>query len=83
VHNVFKGIVVGFIGLVIWVAASIPAGIDAAFGATTPPFIEAFITLGFVLMILGPIVYIVVLPVAGWVKRRRARRDVRASPSSP
>ena len=72
-HDVFKGIVVGFIGLVIWVLASIPAGIDAALGTTTSPLFDAFMVLGFFLMIGGPVVYIVVLPVRDWLRRHRTR----------
>lgn len=79
-HDVFKGIVVGFIGLVIWVGASIPAGIDAALGTTTSPVFEALMYLGFFIMVGGPLVYIVVLPVTGWLRSRRARREVTSSP---
>ena len=82
-HNVFKGIVVGVLGFFVWFLASIPLGISDAFGGAQDPTFYTIMVLGFLIMVGGPVVYVVVLPVAGWVKRRRARREVRSSPSSP
>lgn len=81
-HNIFKGIITGFVGLVIWVLFSIPMGIDAALEAPENPTFRFLMTLGFALMVLGPAIYIVVLPAVGWLKKRQARRVVEASPSS-
>lgn len=70
-HDVFKGIVVGFIGLIVWLLASIPAGIEHVLVGTEEPIVTPFMALGFFLMVGGPAVYIVILPVASWWRRRR------------
>ncbi len=71
-HDVFKGIVVGFIGLIIWVLASIPIGVNRAIGVADDPIVSTFMLLGFLLMVGGPAVYIVIIPVVNWWRRRRA-----------
>jgi len=71
-HEVFKGIVVGFIGFILWVAFSIVEGLNEAFSEATS-LGQAGMVLGFALMVGGPLSYIVFLPVAGWVRRWRRR----------
>ena len=70
VHNVFKGIVVGFIGLIIWLLVSIPLGIGDAVGVARDPLLNAVLYLGFALMVGGPVVYIVILPMWSWWRAR-------------
>ena len=82
-HNVFKGIVVGVLGFVLWLVASFVGGAITGLGGPALPVLFLGMYLGFFVMVGGPVVYIVVLPVAGWIKRRRARHEVRASPASP
>jgi len=71
-HNVFKGIAVGVLGAILWTLFSVLQGVGEAFG-TPEPFFEAFMMIGFALMIGGPVVYIVVIPAVGWLRRRRSR----------
>ena len=71
-HNVFKGIVIGFIGLIVWVLFSVPLGIDAALGVAENPMFHTLMVLGFLLMVGGPAVYIVILPIWGWWRRKRS-----------
>lgn len=78
-HEVFKGIVTGFIGFILWGLFSIVEGLNEAFGEATA-FGTAGMVLGFALMVGGPVVYIVVLPVAGWVRRWRSRRHGEGDP---
>jgi len=73
-HNVFKGIVIGFIGLIVWVLFSVPLGIDAALGVAENPMFHTLMALGFLLMVGGPVVYIVILPIWGWWRRKRSVR---------
>lgn len=70
-HNVFKGIVVGFIGLVIWLLFSVLWAVTDFMGDEAGLWHNGMY-LGFAIMLGGPIIYIVVLPVAGWLRRRRA-----------
>lgn len=70
-HNVFKGIVVGFIGFVIWFVTSVFAGIGAAVNATEDPLINAFMFIGFFIMVGGPVIYIVIIPIVNWWKRKK------------
>ena len=72
-HNVFKGIVVGILGLIVWFLASIPLGISAAFGGAQDPLFYTIMVAGFLAMVGGPVVYIGILPAVAWLRRRRAR----------
>ena len=78
-HNTFKGIVVGFIGFILWGFFSVVEGVNETFGAVTA-FGHTGTAVGFALMTLGPLVYGAVLPAVGWVKRRRRRRRGGSSP---
>jgi len=69
-HDVFKGIVVGFIGFVLWVLFSFFEGLGRAFGEASAVG-SAGVYLGFLLMVGGPVMYILVVPV---VNRLRGRR---------
>jgi len=73
VHNVFKGIVVGVLGFVVWLLTSVVGGLREGLGGGRDPVLYGLMFLGFFLMIGGPVVYIGVLPAWGWWKRRRAR----------
>jgi len=71
VHNVFKGIVVGILGFIVWFVVSVVYGIGLGLGGGEDPTIEAFRALGFALMVVGPVVYVVILPIWGWWRGRR------------
>lgn len=78
-HNVFKGIVVGFIGFIVYVLFGVVEGFNRAFGEATA-IGTAGTFLGFALMVIGPVGYIVVLPIAGWLKRRKNKGGGGSSP---
>jgi hypothetical protein len=69
-HNVFKGVMVGFVGFVVWVTFSIFEGINRALGKPGT-FSQAGMFLGFALMVGGPVAYIVVLPIVDRLRKRR------------
>ena len=73
-HNVFKGIVVGFIGFVLWFVVSVVYSIGTGLGGGENSTFNAFMFLGFFRMIGGPVVYIVILPIRGWWRRKRSAR---------
>ena len=70
-HNVFKGIVVGFLGLIVWLLASLIGGIMEGLSGVRDPVLYALMTLGFFIMVGGPLCYIVVIPIVNWWRRRR------------
>lgn len=69
-NNIFKGIVVGVLGAVLWFLFSVLQGFGEAFG-TSDPVLETFMIIGFALMVGGPVVYIAILPAVAWLRRRR------------
>ena len=73
-HDIFKGIVVGVLGAVLWFLFSVLQGINEGLGEPGDPVFEVFMILGFALMIGGPVIYIVILPVVSWWRRRRVPR---------
>ena len=62
-HNVFKGIVVGVLGFFFWFLSSVVEGLARVGGEPTATG-SALMYLGFLLMVGGPVVYILVMPVA-------------------
>lgn len=75
-HNFFKGIIVGFIGFVIWFGVSVIYGIGLGLGGGENPTLNAFMFLGFFIMVGGPIIYIVILPVLGWWRKKRSSETI-------
>ena len=71
-HNVFKGIVVGILGFIVWFVVSVVYGIGQGLGGGANLTLDALMALGFTLMIGGPVVYIVVLPIVGWWRGRHS-----------
>ena len=69
-HNVFKGIVVGCLGYLVWFLSGFVSAFTAGLTGEGSAFQVATV-IGFGLMVGGPVVYIIVLPVAGWLRRRR------------
>jgi hypothetical protein len=78
-HDVFKGIVVGFIGFVVWALFSVLEGVNMVVASPTA-FGQTGMSIGFALMVGGPVVYILIIPVAGWLRRRRNRGGGGSSP---
>ena len=70
-HNVFKGVVVGILGFIVWFVVSVVYGIGQGLGGGGNPTLDALMYLGFALMVGGPVVYIVILPIWGWWRGRR------------
>ena len=66
--NVFKGIVVGVLGFLVWLFSSVVGGTLEAFG-TYSSGLRFFMYLGGILMIAGPLVYIVVIPIRNRMKK--------------
>ena len=71
-HDVFKGIIVGALGFGVWFGVSVVYGIGTGLGGPDNPVFEAFMVIGFALMIGGPLIYIVILPVWGWWRSKRS-----------
>lgn len=69
-HNVFKGIVVGVLGFIVWFLSSVFEAFVSSAGERTLPG-TVLMYLGFLLMVGGPIVYIVVIPIINRLRRRR------------
>ena len=71
-HNVFKGIVVSVLGFIVWFVVGIALGISDAVGVARDPVLNAFLYLSFFIMVGGPVVYIVILPIVGWWRGRHS-----------
>ena len=72
-HDVFKGIVVGILGFLVWFGVSVVGGLMEGIGGGRDPLLYGLMFVGFFLMVGGPVVYIGVLPAVAWLRRRRAR----------
>jgi hypothetical protein len=67
------GLGIGVLGAILWVVVSVvAAGVEVASG-TTPPLLEAFLIIGFFVMVGGPLAFWIILPVRRAIKNRRAR----------
>jgi len=72
-RDIFKGIVVGFTGFVIWAMFSVFEGVSVVGGSGGNPVFEGLVFLGFFIMVGGPTIYIVVIPVMNWWRQHRSR----------
>ena len=96
VRNFLIGLALGMLGAILWVVASVVAGLASAGGCLeqtfpTPepgappqfptltgcesdlfsdPVSGSLVVVGFLVMLGGPVLFWVVLPIAGWVRRR-------------
>jgi len=68
--NVAGGAVTLFLGLILWILFSVMGGIEQAFGHFDPTLYAAMVA-SFFLMILGPALFWIVLPL---IERHRRRR---------
>lgn len=76
-RNFFFGLALGLLGAILWVVASIVAGVaQVAEGENdlfADPVSGSLVVIGFVVMFLGPAIYWFIVPVLGWFRRRRTR----------
>jgi len=84
--NFFKGLVVGILGAVLWILASVVAAL-AAVGEDTDslfasPVAGAFVIVGFLTMVGGPIVFWIAAPIVA-VARRPHQSPVVACQHTP
>jgi len=68
--NIAGGAITLFLGLILWILFSVIGGIKAGLGHFDPTLYAAMVT-SFFLMILGPILFWIVLPLIGWYRHRR------------
>ncbi len=61
--NFIIGLVTGLLGVLLWVLSSFVAGVGEGLGAEPLPILHTLMTVGFVVMITGPAIFWVVLPV--------------------
>jgi hypothetical protein len=67
------GLGIGVLGAILWVVASVTAGVGEGLGAEPLPSLHALMAIGFFIMVLGPLAFWVILPIRLAVKRRRSR----------
>lgn len=70
-RNFGIGLGLGILGALLWVVASVLGGIGQAMKSPAPPIVTAFMTIGFIVMFLGPLVFWIILPIRNWLKRRK------------
>jgi len=68
--NIAGGAITLFLGLILWITFSVMAGIASALGHPDPGLNAAY-TVSFYLMILGPVIFWIVLPLVERYRRRR------------
>jgi hypothetical protein len=71
--NFLIGLGIGVLGAILWVVASVTAGVGEGLGAEPLPSLHALMVIGFFVMVLGPLTFWLILPIRRAVKRRRSR----------
>ena len=78
------GLVLAGVGFLVWAVASVLYAVTDAAHDTNPDADPTawlvILIIGFAVMVGGPFLYWFVLPVAGWIGRRR-HKEVTSSPS--
>jgi len=68
--NILNGLVLLILGLILWIIASVvEAFLEFPTGQQTPMIYV--MALGFLVMIGGPVVFWIILPIRNWIRRRR------------
>jgi membrane-bound ClpP family serine protease len=67
------GLGIGVLGAILWIVASIPAGIIEGVGGGHSSFLNALIVIGFTAMFVGPLTFWIILPIRKARKKRRSR----------
>jgi len=57
------GLGIGLLGVILWLVSSLIAGVGEGLGAEPLPLLHALVTIGFVIMIGGPVFFWLILPV--------------------
>jgi hypothetical protein len=75
VGNFVKGLLIGLLGAVLWVVASVVAAFAAFAQGNDDPFASpvagALMVIGFAAMILGPVAFWIVAPLVALIRRPR------------
>jgi hypothetical protein len=67
------GLGIGVLGAILWVAASVTAGVGEGLGGEPLPILHALMVIGFFVMVLGPLAFWIVLPIRKTLRKRRSR----------
>jgi drug/metabolite transporter (DMT)-like permease len=83
------GLGLGLLGAILWVVASVVAGVASAgecleesgFGDCdsdlfADPVSGSLVVVGFVVMLGGPALFWLILPIVGWVRRLRRKKKI-------
>jgi drug/metabolite transporter (DMT)-like permease len=77
VRNFFMGLALGLLGAILWIVASIIAAAASLAEDEKDLFADpvsgALAVVGFVVMFFGPLLFWLIVPVAGWWRRRHRR----------
>jgi len=80
--NLFKGLVLGVLGVLLWIIASVLAAVGSVAEGSDDPFASplfgSLMVVGFAVMVLGPFLFWVVAPIVSLVRRHSHGRDRRA-----
>ena len=68
--NILNGLVLLILGLILWIVSSVVEGIISFPTRTHTPLIYVM-AIGFFVMIGGPVVYWIIIPIRNLIRRRR------------
>lgn len=66
-HNIFKGLALGLLGFIVWAISSFVAAISDVTGGAQPWFGEPLMVVSFFIMVGGPIIYWIIVPVKNYI----------------
>lgn len=69
------GLGIGIVGAILWVIASLVAGVGAGLGGKVPTQLYVLMIIGFLAMIGGPLTFWIIFPIRRHIKKRRAAKD--------
>jgi hypothetical protein len=67
------GLGIGVLGAILWIVASVTAGVGEGLGAEPLPSLHALMAIGFFVMVGGPLAFWIILPIRKAMKKRRSR----------
>jgi hypothetical protein len=67
------GLGIGILGAILWVVASVTAGVGEGLGGEPLPILHVLIYIGGIIMVVGPFTFWIILPIRKALRKRRSR----------
>lgn len=69
--NFALGLIIGLLGIIVWLIASVIGGFGEGVSGEKEPVLYGLMSVGFLLIFLGPLTFWVIVPVVKRIRRKK------------